>query len=71
MFIDILYICYILYTILTKTCRKVFTFWHNFTFTTSQTELDYYHHRVSVRVASRVAEGLNTSQKIRKFQGKP
>ena len=31
-----------------------------FVFSTSETELDYYHHRVNVRVASRVAERLKS-----------
>ena len=31
-----------------------------FVFITSETELDYYHHRVNVRVASRVAERLKS-----------
>ena len=35
-------------------------------FTTSETELDYYHQKVSVRVASRIAERLKT-QDLRKL----
>ena len=41
-------------------CR-LFQFLARFTFTTSETELDHYHHKVNVRVASRVAERLKTS----------
>ena len=37
-----------------------------FFFTTSETELDYYHQKVSVRVASRVGERLKTED-LRKF----
>ena len=46
-------------------CR-LFQFLEQFFFTTSETGLDYYHQKVSVRVASRVAERLNT-QDLRKL----
>ena len=42
-----------------KVFRDLFTFWHLFTM--SETELDYYHQRVIVRVALRVVEQLKTS----------
>ena len=40
-------------------CR-LFHFSAQFFFTVSETELDYYHQKVSVQVASRVAERLKT-----------
>ena len=40
-------------------CR-LFHFLAQFFFTTSETELDYYHQKVSARVASRVAKRLKT-----------
>ena len=40
-------------------CR-LFHFSSQFIFTTSQTELDYYHQKVNVRVVPRVAERLKT-----------
>ena len=40
--------------------RRLFHFSAKFVFTTSETELDYYHQKVSARVASRVAERLKT-----------
>ena len=43
----------------TKHCR-LFHFLAQFVFTTSEKELDYYHQKVNVRVASRVAERLKT-----------
>ena len=39
---------------------RVFHFLVQVFFTTSETELDYYHQEVSVRVASRIAERLKT-----------
>ena len=47
-------------------CRH-FYFLAQFLFTTSKIELHYYHQRVNVRDASRVAKKLNTSD-LRKFQ---
>ena len=41
-------------------CR-LFHFLARFLFTTSDTELDYYHNKTSVRVASRVPERLKPS----------
>ena len=38
-----------------------------FFFTTSETELDYYHQKVTERIASQVAERFKTYE-IRKFQ---
>ena len=38
--------------------RRLFDFLAKFVFTTSKTELDYYHQKVSARVASRVAKQL-------------
>ena len=46
-------------------CR-LFHFLARFLFTTSDTELDYYHNKTSVRVASRVPERLKPSD-LRKF----
>ena len=46
-------------------CR-LFHILAQFILTTNETELDYYHHRVNVRVASRVAERLK-SQDLRKL----
>ena len=46
-------------------CR-LFYFLAQFFFTTSETELDYYHQKVSARIVSRVAERLKTYE-IRKF----
>ena len=40
--------------------RRLFHFLAKFIFTTSETELDYYHQKVSAQVASRVAERLKT-----------
>ena len=45
-------------------CR-LFHFLAQFVFTTSETEVDYYHQKVNLRVASRVAE------RLRKFQENP
>ena len=45
---------------------RVFHFLVQVFFTTSETELDYYHQKVSVRVASRIAERLKT-QDLRKL----
>ena len=42
-----------------KICR-LFHFLAQFVFTTSKTELDYYHQKVNERVALRVAEPLKT-----------
>ena len=39
---------------------RLFHFLAQCFFTTSETDLDYYHQKVSVRVASRVAERLKT-----------
>ena len=39
---------------------RLFYFLAQFFFTTSEAELDYYHQKVSVRAASRVAERLKT-----------
>ena len=39
---------------------RLFHFLAQFLFTTSETELDYYHQKMNVRVASRVAERLKT-----------
>ena len=47
------------YNVRQNICR-LFRVLSQFFFTTSETELDYYHQRVSVRVASRVAERLKT-----------
>ena len=44
----------------TKYLETFSRFLAQFLFTTSETELDYYHQKVSVRVASRVAERLET-----------
>ena len=57
------------YTILDKTFRD-FSFLTQFLFTTSETELHYYHQKVNVRVASRVFERLNTQdpRKWRNFK---
>ena len=45
-----------------------FNFLAQFIFTTSGKELDYYHQKVNVRVASQVFKRLKTgSQEIRKF----
>ena len=41
---------------------RLFHFLTQFVFTTRKTELDYYHHRANVRVASRVTERLNDSK---------
>ena len=38
--------------------QRLFHFLAEFLFTTSETEVDYYHQKVNVRVASRVAEEL-------------
>ena len=38
-----------------------------FPFTTSESELDYHHEKVNLRVASRIAERLKTTD-FRKFQ---
>ena len=46
-------------------CR-LFHFLARFLFTTSDTELDYYHNKTSVRVASQVPERLKPSD-LRKF----
>ena len=46
-------------------CR-LFHFLARFLFTTSDTELDYYHNKTSVRVASRVSERLKPLD-LRKF----
>ena len=43
--------------------NKTFALFHflaQFLFTKSEMELDYYHHRVNVRVAEQVAERLKT-----------
>ena len=37
---------------------RLFHFLEEFSFTTNETKLDYYHQRLSVRAASRVAERL-------------
>ena len=39
---------------------RLFHFLEQFFFTASETELNYYHQKLSVRVASRVAERLKT-----------
>ena len=39
---------------------RLFPYLAYFVFTTSEMELDYHHQKVKVRVASRVAERLNT-----------
>ena len=49
-----------------KNCRLSYVL-AKFLFTTSETELDYYHKKVNVRVTSRVAERLKT-QDFRKFE---
>ena len=46
--------------------RRFFHFLARFLFTASDTELDYYHKKKSVRVASRVPERLKPSD-LRKF----
>ena len=48
-------------------CR-LFHFLVQFFFTTTETELNYYHQKVNVQVASQVAEDLG-SYKIKKFDG--
>ena len=40
--------------------RRVFDVFAKFFFTTSETELHYFHQKVSARVASRAAEPLKT-----------
>ena len=45
---------------------RLFHFSAQLFLTTSETELDYYHQKVSVRVASQVAERLKTED-LRKF----
>ena len=40
--------------------RRLFHVLAKFVFTKSETELDYYHQKVSARVAARVAERLKT-----------
>ena len=47
-------------SILDKTFVRLFRDLVQFLFTTRETELDYYHQKVNVRVASRVAERLKT-----------
>ena len=49
-----------------KNTWRLFHVLTQFLFTTSETKLDYYHQKVSVRVTSRVAEGLKT-QDLRKL----
>ena len=49
-----------------KNTWRLFHILTQFLFTTSETKLDYYHQKVSVRVTSRVAEGLKT-QDLRKL----
>ena len=49
-----------------KICR-LFHVFAQFLLTTSKTELDFYHQKVDVRVASRVAQGLKTCD-LRKFR---
>ena len=44
-----------------KICR-LFHFLAQLVFTTSEMELDYYHQKVNVRVASRIAEWLKTKE---------
>ena len=39
---------------------RLFHFLEQFFFTTSETELDYYHQKVSVQVASRIGERIKT-----------
>ena len=46
---------------------KLFHFLEQFFFTTSETKLDYYHHKVSVRVASRVPELLKKLGNFKKI----
>ena len=52
---------------------RLFHFLAQLFFTTSETELDYYHQKESVRVASRVAEQLKTKdlRKLRILQKIP
>ena len=47
-------------TILDKIFKDFFIFLAQFVFTASELELNYYHQKVHVRVASRVAERLKT-----------
>ena len=47
------------YNLEQNTCR-LFHFLVQFVFTTSETELDYYHQKVNIPVASQVAEQLKT-----------
>ena len=54
-----------LYNLGQNICRR-FHFLARFLFTTNDTELDYYHKKKSVRVASRVPEGRKPSD-LRKF----
>ena len=54
-----------LYNLGQNICRR-FHFLARFLFTTNDTELDYYHKKKSVRVASRVPERLKPSD-LRKF----
>ena len=52
--------CSFLYYNLGQNICRLFHFLAQFFFTTSETELDYYHQKVSARVTSRVAERLKT-----------
>ena len=53
-----------------KNACRLFHFFTQFVFTTSETELDYYPQKVNARVASLVAERLKTEE-IRKFKENP
>ena len=45
---------------LERNIRRLFHFLAQFLYTTSEKELDYYHRKVNVRVASRIVERLKT-----------
>ena len=45
---------------------NLFNFLVQFLFTTSETELDYYHQKINVRVALQVAEQLKTFRNFKK-----
>ena len=65
-------ICFVLWLIfnLGQNICRLFLILAQFYFTTSKTELDYYHQKVSARVASRVAKRLMTKdlRKLENFQ---
>ena len=50
---------------LKQNIQRLFHFLAQFVFTTNETEVDYYHQKVNVRVASRIAEQVKT-QDLRK-----